>query len=259
MSQARVQGTGSMSSTRSQGATRELREWIEKEMEMRGWSKNRLGRELELYKGTVGKWLLPDDSPYQRRPSYESCRRLSELFGVSLEYVLDLAGIDDDYQHRNSSTALQQHIISMIPLIPDRMLVVVRPQINALIDKNIQNLVKEHSMTSGIRTIIYPVRDIDQAKARFTALLGVEPTSDTPYYVGFTVDGQDIGLDPNGHAQGMTGPVAYVQVDDIEASVKALAGAGAEEQRPITDVGGGRRIAVMKDTDGNAIGLAQDQ
>ncbi len=114
-------------------------------------------------------------------------------------------------------------------------------------------------MTAGIRTIIYPVKDIDHAKARFTALLGVEPTSDTPYYVGFTVDGQDIGLDPNGHAQGMTGPVAYVQVDDIEASVQTLADAGAKEQRPITDVGGGRRIAVMKDADGNAIGLAQDR
>ena len=114
-------------------------------------------------------------------------------------------------------------------------------------------------MTSGIRTVIYPVRDIDQAKTRFTGLLGVEPTSDTPYYVGFTVDGQDIGLDPNGHAQGMTGPVAYVQVDDIEASVQALAGAGMEEERTITDVGGGRRIAVVKDPDGNTIGLLQDQ
>lgn len=114
-------------------------------------------------------------------------------------------------------------------------------------------------MSSGINTVIYPVNDLDQAKAIFTALLGAEPTSDSPYYVGFKVDGQDIGLDPNGHAQGMEGPVAYVQVGDIEASVKALAGAGAEELRPITDVGGGRRIAIMKDADGNAIGLQEDR
>jgi predicted enzyme related to lactoylglutathione lyase len=113
-------------------------------------------------------------------------------------------------------------------------------------------------MTSGIRTIIYPVNDLEKAKAVFTALLGVAPAQDAPYYVGYQVDGQDIGLDPNGHAQGMTGPVAYVQVDDIEASVRALADAGAAEQRPITDVGGGRRIAVMKDADGNPIGLLQD-
>ena len=29
---------------------------------------------------------------------------------------------------------------------------------------------------------------------------------DQPYYVGYNVAGQDIGLDPNGHRQGMTGP-----------------------------------------------------
>ena len=50
----------------------------------------------------------------------------------------------------------------------------------------------------SLSTIVYPVRDLAGAKAVFTAFLGTPPATDTPYYVGFTVDGQEIGLDPHG-------------------------------------------------------------
>ncbi len=113
-------------------------------------------------------------------------------------------------------------------------------------------------MTAGINTIIFPVKDIARAKARFSGLLGVDPTQDAPYYVGFNVNGQDIGLDPNGHAQGMTGPVAYVSVDDVDAARQALLDAGAEAQGDVRDVGSGRRIATVIDPDGNPVGLLQD-
>ncbi len=110
----------------------------------------------------------------------------------------------------------------------------------------------------GIKTIIYPVKDLARAKALYSALLGVEPYADQPYYVGYKVDGQDVGLDPNGHRNGMTGPVGYYHVDDIEASLQALLDAGGEVQQAVKDVGGGRRIATVKDADGNGIGLLQD-
>lgn len=55
-------------------------------------------------------------------------------------------------------------------------------------------------MTEGVKTILYPVRDLAKAKAIFSALLAVAPNMDEPYYVGFSAEGQDIGLDPNGHA-----------------------------------------------------------
>ncbi len=112
-------------------------------------------------------------------------------------------------------------------------------------------------MTSGVRTIIFPVKDLAAAKALYGALVGVEPVMDAPYYVQFDVAGQQVGLDPNGHSQGMTGPVAYWEVDDIEGSLKRLVDAGAEVQRPVSDVGGGKLIAWVKDADGNVIGLAQ--
>jgi len=80
----------------------------------------------------------------------------------------------------------------------------------------------------GIRTIIYPVKDIAKAKALFSTLLGVEPYMDEPYYVGFRVGDQDIGLDPNGHKQGLTGPLAYFHVSDIKNSLQSLLDAGAQ-------------------------------
>ncbi|MEV5011255.1 VOC family protein [Streptomyces sp. NPDC056112] len=113
-------------------------------------------------------------------------------------------------------------------------------------------------MTAGLQTIIYPVKDLDRAKALFSALLEVEPYADAPYYVGFKAAGQDVGLDPNGHAKGMTGPVPYWHVDDIRARLAALVAAGAEVLQDVQDVGGGRLIASAKDADGNLIGLLQD-
>jgi predicted enzyme related to lactoylglutathione lyase len=113
-------------------------------------------------------------------------------------------------------------------------------------------------MTSGLKTIIYPVKDVAQAKTLYRTLLGVAPAQDEAYYVGFRIGDQHVGLLPNGHSQGMTGPLGYWHVDDIEERLTMLLGAGAETLQAISDVGGGRMIASVKDADGNIIGLLQD-
>src|SRR4051794_6473449 len=112
-------------------------------------------------------------------------------------------------------------------------------------------------MTEGLKTIIYPVQDINQAKQLYTTLLGVEPIMDQPYYVGYNVAGQDIGLDPNGHRQGLSGPAAYWHVADLRERLQALLAAGATPLQDVRDVGGGKLIASVKDADGNIIGLLQ--
>ena len=113
-------------------------------------------------------------------------------------------------------------------------------------------------MSNGYQTIIFPVSDLEKAKSVFTALLGpVEPEMDQPYYVGWKVAGQDVGLDPNGHKKGMTGPVTFHHVDDIKATHQALLDAGATPNDDIKDVGGGRLVGSVKDHDGNVIGLLQ--
>jgi len=112
-------------------------------------------------------------------------------------------------------------------------------------------------MNLGIRTVIYSVKDIAKAKKLYSKLLGIKPFMDEAYYVGYNVGDQEIGLDPNGHKQGMTGPVSYYHVDDIKKSLQLLLDAGAQIQQEFKDVGGGKLIASAKDTDGNLIGLIQ--
>jgi predicted enzyme related to lactoylglutathione lyase len=115
------------------------------------------------------------------------------------------------------------------------------------------------SSTLGIKTVLHPVADLQAAKSVYTALLGVPPQTDGPYYVGFDVDGQHIGLVPGGGPQGMTSPVAYWHVPDIETTLAAVTAAGAVVKEPAHDVGGGRVVATVTDADGNVLGILQDR
>ena len=109
-------------------------------------------------------------------------------------------------------------------------------------------------MSSGITVILYHVKDLDQAKALYSTFLGVQPTTDSPYYVGFESDGQQIGLVPDGN---QSGPVCFRDVPDIAAARQALLAAGAESHEEPHDVGGGLLVGSVKDPDGNIIGLRQ--
>ena len=115
------------------------------------------------------------------------------------------------------------------------------------------------SATQGIKTVLHPVSDLAKAKPVYTALLGMPPQSDAPYYVGYEAAGQQIGLVPGGAQQGMTSPVAYWHVADIEAKLAEVTAAGATVQEPARDVGGGRLVASFTDPDGNVLGLIQDR
>jgi predicted enzyme related to lactoylglutathione lyase len=115
------------------------------------------------------------------------------------------------------------------------------------------------SSTEGIKTVLHPVSDLAAAKAVYTALLGTAPQADADYYVGFDAAGQHIGLVPGGGPQGMTSPVAYWHVPDIEAKLAEVTAAGATVKEPAHDVGGGRLVATVTDPDGNVLGLLQDR
>src|SRR6516225_8872811 len=98
------------------------------------------------------------------------------------------------------------------------------------------------SSTEGIKTVLHPVTDLAKAKPVYTALLGIAPQHDAPYYVGFDVAGQHIG-----------------QVPDIEAKLAEVVAAGGTLKEAPRDVGGGRLVATFTDPDGNVLGLVQDQ
>ena len=112
-------------------------------------------------------------------------------------------------------------------------------------------------MNQGIKLVVYPVSDLARAKAIYGKLLGVDPYTDEAFYVGFRTGDHELGLDPNGHAKGITGPLGYCEVSDIRATLKSLVDAGAQTHQDVTNVGGGKVIATVKDADGNVLGLLQ--
>lgn len=107
-------------------------------------------------------------------------------------------------------------------------------------------------MTKNIQLIVFPVKDVDKAKSFYNTFLGTEPYVADAYYVGYKLDGLEVGLDPNGKAV-----VSYIDVDDIEASLKTLKDAGAEIIINSKEVGGGLLIAQVE-LDGNVLGLRQE-
>jgi len=115
------------------------------------------------------------------------------------------------------------------------------------------------SSTQGIKTVLHPVSDLEKSKDVYTALIGAAPQTDGEYYVGYEAEGQHIGLVPGGGPQGMTSPIAYWHVSDIEAKLAEVTAAGATVKEPAHDVGGGRLVATVEDPDGNVLGLLQDR
>jgi predicted enzyme related to lactoylglutathione lyase len=110
-------------------------------------------------------------------------------------------------------------------------------------------------MNKAVKTIIYPVKDVNEAKTLFRKLLEVEPYADQSYYVGFKVGDQDIGLVPSNPEAGMT---AFYHVDNIKNSLQILLDGGGTVIQDVKNVGGGRLIASIRDKDSNIIGLIQN-
>jgi predicted enzyme related to lactoylglutathione lyase len=106
-------------------------------------------------------------------------------------------------------------------------------------------------MSAAIRSLVIPVSDLDATKSVYTALLGA-PHTDQPYYVGYNVDGFEVSLAPG---DGTGGPVAYIDVEDLDASREALLAAGATERDAPRQVAPEARVCVLVDGDGNPIGL----
>ena len=106
-------------------------------------------------------------------------------------------------------------------------------------------------MSAPIRSLVVPVSDLDAAKAVYTALLGA-PHTDEPYYVGYNVDGFEVALAPGDVAGG---PVAYADVEDLDATRATLLAAGATERSAPRQVAPKARVCVLDDADGNPIGL----
>lgn len=112
-------------------------------------------------------------------------------------------------------------------------------------------------MFQGLRTVIYGVDDIEKAKVWYSTILGIQPYFDQPFYVGFSVAGFELGLDPNA-PRGTSGSVAYWGVEDADEALTWLLAAGAQEHTPIQDVGDGIRTGAVLDPFGNVFAFIKN-
>ena len=113
-------------------------------------------------------------------------------------------------------------------------------------------------MFNGLRTVVYHVFDMAEAKAQWSRILGKEPYFDEPFYVGFNVGGYELGLHPV-ESQDITGATTYWGVDDIEAAFDRLVN---EEDltayQLVQEVGEGIKVAAVIDVAGNVIGIIEN-
>lgn len=116
----------------------------------------------------------------------------------------------------------------------------------------------ELTMFLGLRTAIYAAPDLERAKAWYTALLGFPPYFDEPFYVGFSVGGYELGLDPNAAPAGPGGATAFWGVDNVDTVLAHAVKLGAVVVSPVQAVGDGIRVATVADTAGNCIGLIEN-
>jgi predicted enzyme related to lactoylglutathione lyase len=109
----------------------------------------------------------------------------------------------------------------------------------------------------GLRTALYPAPDLARGKQWYAQVLGRDPYFDEPFYVGFSVGGFELGLVPDGEP-GTAGVQAYWGVPDAAAELARLLSLGATAHESVKDVGGGIKVASVRDPFGNLLGIIEN-
>jgi predicted enzyme related to lactoylglutathione lyase len=112
-------------------------------------------------------------------------------------------------------------------------------------------------MILGLRTAIYPAPDLPAAKLWYSEVLEQVPYFDEPFYVGFSVGGFELGLLPSAQP-GTVGPQPLWGVENIETAYARLLELGASVLEPVTEVGGGIKLAAVQDPFGNRFGIIEN-
>ena len=115
-------------------------------------------------------------------------------------------------------------------------------------------------MLLKLRTAVYHVSNLAEAKSWYAQLLEIEPYFDAPFYVGFNVNGFEIGLDPDcTNIQIGNNSYALWSVTNMEETVAKITSIGGIVHKPIETVGENMRVATYTDPWGNCIGLIEEK
>lgn len=113
-------------------------------------------------------------------------------------------------------------------------------------------------MLKKLRTVIYHVADLQAAKDWYIKATGIQPYFDEPFYVGFDINGCELGLDPSmknilpgNHTE------SYWAVDSAKEAVEKFTSFGATLVQDVTNVGGPIQAAIVADPFGNHIGFIE--
>jgi len=109
----------------------------------------------------------------------------------------------------------------------------------------------------GLRTTIYKVADLDDAKTWYTKAFGVNPYFNEPFYIGFNIGGFELGLLPEDSpiSEKPDTVLSYWGVEDIQTVYQHLLDCGATEHQAPTNVGGELMVATVRDPWGNVVGV----
>lgn len=110
----------------------------------------------------------------------------------------------------------------------------------------------------GLRTVVYKVTDLANAKEWYTKAFKTKPYFDEAFYVGFNIGGYELGLLPESDKEDVIksdNAIAYWGVDDLSATLKKLLDIGAVKHDEPMDVGEGVIVASVKDPWNNIIGI----
>lgn len=113
-------------------------------------------------------------------------------------------------------------------------------------------------MLQKLRTVIYHVSDLQAAKEWYTRATGISPYFDEPFYVGFDINGFELGLDPSmenilpgNHTE------SYWAVESAREAVDKFISLGASLVQDVMNVGGTTQVAIVADPFGNHIGFIE--
>lgn len=91
-----------------------------------------------------------------------------------------------------------------------------------------------------------------------SSILGTEPYFDEPFYVGYNVNGSELGLDPHAEREGITTAITYWGVENIAFAAEELGAKGVRLQGAVQDVGGGIRLARFQTASGSWFGIIEN-